>query len=1857
MFTARFSYRKPTVLLFIFIVVALFGCRKKTVVFADEEFSQYIHAYTSGIISKKSVFRIQLAADAPSPHSVNETIQEPLFSFSPSVKGNAYWADARTIEFKPAEDLTPNELYTAEFNLGKVIEVPSKFKIFNFSAEVIKPSFQVEEDGLQSTDEITMTFSGKVTTADVEDSKIVEKLVAVSYDNKNATLLWQHNEENREHRFFAEGIQRKKTAGKLLLKWSGDALNAPINDQREIEIPAIGDFKVTRVRAMQDNGQYVLVQFSEPLLARQPFEGLVAWSGVDNLSYSVNGCELKIFTDKALDESYTLTIYEGIENLWRRKLNKSFTASVVFENLLPSVKIHGKGVILPAADGKLILPFEAVNLKAVDISIIKIYENNMAAFLHSGNIASHSNLREFARPLAQATIKLEGERLDLHKKNKFFLDLGKYIKAEPGAIYRTIIAFRQDYSLYSCTDNAASYSKNEDNEDEDEEEEEEGDYRRQNSLDDDESFWSYYDSSYPRGYKWSQRDNPCHKSYYRKQNFAVRNILATNIGLTAKAGLKNKLLVAVTHLITAEPLGNTELQVFDYQNQLVGSGKSDGDGMVEIALARKPYLLIAKNGNERSYLKIDDGSSLPVSQFDVAGAGVKNGIKGFIFGERGVWRPGDSLFISCLIEDKNKTLPAEHPVEMELISPKGQLYKRVTALNNPDGFNVFRTAVDVGAPTGNWLCRVKLGGSVFEKTLKIETIIPNRLKINLDFGEAKALGKGAKINGKLSAKWLFGAAAQNLKAKVDVQLYKRTAAFGKFKDFIFENPVAAFSPLSETIFDGSLDANGTASVNPSFEVRGEAPGMLSANLSTKVFEPGGNFSVDNVAMPYHPYASYAGVKVPQSETTQGYQYIANRKNQTFQLANVNTDGAPVEGRAVLEVSLYRIHWSWWQDDTGDDISNYTNSEYSKLIKTESIALNKGRGNFVFKFDDDYGRYLILAHDKNSGHKAGQIFYVDSDGWRSRMTGATAASMLAIVSAKEKYSVGENVELHIPSSKQGKALISIESGSKVIKTYWTDTQEGMTKFSFKAEKEMTPTIYVNVSLIQPHAQTINDLPIRMYGILPLAIEDKEAILNPVIAMNDVIRPEEKASIAVSEQNKKPFTYVIAIVDEGLLDLTRFKTPDPHSVFFAKEALGVKSWDLYDYVIGAWGGELERILTVGGDEGKADAGKGAKANRFKPVVKFLGPFKSSGGVAVHRFVLPSYMGSVRAMVIASGNNAYGFAEKTVAVKKPLMLLTTLPRMLGPGEEVTIPVTVFATDNSIKNVQVSIQSNPLVETSGSSKISFSGLGEQTVFLKAKVKNNIGVGKIKVIASSGGASAFSETELDVRNPNPFATKVTEAVLPGGQTFADHINKIGDEASSKAMIEISSIPAINLQKRLSYLIQYPHGCIEQTTSSVFPQLVLDEITELDDRSKAGIERNVRAGIQRIQNFQTVDGGFSYWPGYTESDEWGTNYAGNFLLEAMSRGYNVPSTMTQQWKKYTRKKALEWNMTEYPEYGSDLTQAYRLYLLALAKSPEMGAMNRLKENKFITPEAKWRLAAAYHLAGQAQTAVELIDKLPVKFSVRTSWGISYGSELRDEAMVLETLAVMKKTSEAEELMRTIAAKLSQEDWYSTQTTAYSLIAIARYSNFSSDKKIDALVSNQGNTVTVKTKNSVSQTAVVWKNGKSDISVKNNGSNLLYIRVINQGQPIGGESISLANNPSVLLVNVDYLDAKGKSIDVARLKQGTDFVAKVTVKNPGHRGSYTEMALTQIFPGGWEIINTRLYNNEGAFKSSESNYMDIRDDRVYHYFNLKSNETRTYYVQLNAAYLGKYYFPGVYCEAMYDHAISGGNGGRWVEVNG
>jgi uncharacterized protein YfaS (alpha-2-macroglobulin family) len=1818
-------------------------------------FGKYIESYTTGMVSKVSTIRIRLASQVNTSHEQNEELKDGTFSFSPSVKGKAYWLDERTIEFRPEHQLDPDKSYDADFKLSNILEVPGDFKHFKFGFHTIKPDFTVSFTGLQtqtntSTDK--MKLGGVIQTADMEALAAIEKMISVNYESP-VRITWQHNAATKTHFFTVNDLQRnKEKVNDLTVNYDGASLNVDKKGTESFNVPVIGDFKVLDIRAVQDQDQYVLIQFSDAIKKDQELNGLVGINNVNDPAFTIDGSTVKVFAPERLEGNFTAYVHEGVESISLHKITKSFTANVFFENRLPAVTIPGKGVILPDS-GKLTMPFEAVNLKAVDVSIIKIYADNVPQYFQTNGFDGNAELRNVGKPVVQKTIRLDQDKgVNLHKKNRFMLDLDKLLRAEPGAIYRVVIGFRQEYSLYNCRAGAPILKSSDD----DGANEYEGGYGGGNAdkvSDEDDDFWKRYDNYFPENYSWKDRENPCTNSYYTKQRWAMRNVIASNIGLIAKRGNDNSMVIGVTNILSALPMSGVTLEFLDFQKQVMFTTTSDGDGFARFDLKRKPYLLIAKKGNERGYLKLDDGSSLPLTRFNVGGEDIKGGVKGFIYGERGVWRPGDSIFLTFILQDKLKTLPSDHPVEFELHNPAGQLYKRMIQTRSVDGFYSFHTATDIASPTGNWSANIKVGGSVFDKNIKVETVMPNRLKLSLSFGGATELTKGGNVKGKLNAKWLFGGTAQNLKAKVDAFLSAQKTSFKDYPDFNFDDPTLSFNTQTQTIFDGRLNAEGNTDINTDINVEKQAPGQLRANFLVKVFEPGGNFSINQLSLPYNVYPGYVGIRTPKGSAVSGMLFTG--QDNRIDVADVDALGRPYQGTRTVEVELYKIQWRWWWDETGSDFSNFTQDKYNKLVKVGKLTLTNGAGSWNLKINrEDWGRYLVKVKDPQTGHSTGKIIYVDWPNWAERLqqTNPTEAAMLSFTSDKTAYKVGEEAVLTIPTASDGRALISIENGTKVLKTVWIPTQKGQTQYRFKIETGMAPNIFANVTLLQRHSQTINDLPIRMYGAIGLQVDDPETILKPVINMPDKIKPETASSVTVSEAGGKEMTYTIAIVDEGLLDITNYKLPDPHSVFYAKEALGVKTWDLFDYIIGAYGGGLERILSIGGD-GTNGVNKNVQVNRFKPVVKFLGPFHlNAGEKQTTRFTLPQYIGTVKAMVVAGHNGSYGIAEKAVAVKKPLMILATLPRVLGPSESINLPVTVFAMEDNIKTVTLQVQSNAFSNLAGNNTqtITFAKPGDQLVNFELKVKDFVGVGKVRVIAKSGNETAAYDVVLNVRNPNPPVTKITEKELAPGENWSAAYQATGMSGTNKATLEVASIPPLNLSKRLDYLIAYPYGCVEQTTSAAFPQLFLNQLTDLSPRQKAESERNIKSTIARLNGFQVHDGGLSYWPDGGEADEWGTNYAGHFMLMAQQKGYNLPLGFLDNWKRYEKQKALNWVPDTRVFYQTDLVQAYRLYLLALAHRAELGAMNRLREFKYLSAEAKWRLAAAYQLAGHPETGMQLIANLPLAVKPYKSLFGTFGSNLRDEAMILETLTLLGQQQKAAAMLRTVAASLSQDDWYSTQTTAYSLIAVAQYCG--QHKSASKLQFNYNSST-------ITSGSYIWQadiaSGGGNVSIRNNGANKLYLRLIQRGQPATGQDVESRINRDVLEMRVGYFTLGGKQLDPTKLPQGTDFVAQVNIRNPGKRGRYDNMALTQIFPSGWEILNTRMMNNDEAFKSSPSDYRDIRDDRVNTYFSLAEGKEVTYYVMLNAAYTGKYYLPAVYCEAMYISSINALIKGQWVEV--
>lgn len=1841
------------------VILNACGPSKPKMISVDPKFSRYVSGYTSGMISRKSTIRVQLADELPEGFGKkrktagelpDSTLLESIFSIEPHVEGKAVWINSSLIEFVPKDTLPSNQLFTVYFDLEKVAYVEKGYEKFGFQFGTFTQKIDVHFEGMQHLSEYAvdfMTLKGEIKTTDIVNKSDLKKCIWGEMNGKKYTVKLNKSWGENSFRFTIDSLERTTLEQKIKILWNGESIQSISKGSFEETIPALGDFDVTNIDVKDEEDQRIDIYFSEPIHPSQNLNGIITLENEPTLNYQVAGNCVSIFLSNRIIGERKLTVSAGIQNFRGHKKMTAYTDELTFLEPKPMVRIKGNGSILPNSQG-LIFPFETVSLKAVDVRIIKIYEKNIHHFLQINNLDGEDALHRFGNVVAEKTFKFEGISTEnLKKWNKHVIDLSKLIKPDRGSIYRVSIKFQKEYALCDCPLEDTPIQENEDYY---------GEAYRKMTVDEEkwsERKWDNYgwNDAYETWYYYSDSESPCENRYYRGKAVS-RNILASDLGVIVKLEEKKLAHVFVNDMLTTNPVSNASVSFYDFAKKVIVNGKTDSNGMLSAQLTEKPFLVLVQRGEQNGYLKLGDAYSNSLSKFDISGETIQHGVKGFVYAERGVWRPGDSMYVNFILENNELAFPKNHPVQFELMDPDGNTIYEKTRTTSINGTYDFRCATRSNARTGNYLAQVTVGNRTYKKSLKVETIKPNRLKI-----EWNEFPKSNENNtGKFKATWLHGAKANGLKSSIQVQISQTKTYFEHFKNYDFDSPIRSFQADVQTVFDGKLDEQGIANFEYNAQLRKDVPGKLKANYITKVFEPGGDFSIDRTQVDLSPFKTYVGIKAPASLSLD--QTLETDKKHRFEVVTVDENGK-LKSTGKLRVQIYKLQTRWWMENGESDFPTYFSRTGTILFSDQWIETKNGQGTIDVAFNyPEFGSFVVLVTDPTGNHQTGKLIDVDWPYWnRATRTNSDQATMLQFSTNKESYVKGESIEISFPAPSQGRALISVETRSKVIKKYWITTQKGLTKHTFTATADMAPNAFIHITLLQPHAQTTNDLPIRLYGVVPVTVDDPATHLHPVISCEKSFKPESKASITVHENSGKKMNYTLAIVDDGLLDLTRFKTPQPWNTFYAKEALGIRTWDMYDYVIGAYAGKFSKLLSIGGD-GEEMNGKNPKANRFKPMVVFLGPFTvEAGQKKIHSISIPNYVGSVRVMVVAQHNGAYGNAEKTVAVKKPLMILPTVPRVLSPEETISIPLHVFAIETQVKQVQIECITEGVLPTQKSVQtLNFDDIGDKLAFLQLKTGNRLGIGKLKFRAKSGSISSTAEIEIDVRAPNPLVTTSEKVIVKPGESWTKTVQFDGYLGSNRGTIEISTIPAIALTKRMDYLIQYPHGCVEQTTSAAFPQVYLAKLTKLTKEQELKTTKNVERAIQRLTQFQTYDGGFAYWPGGSESDNWGSSYAGHFLIEAEAVGYQIPSAMKSKWINYQKKQAQKWSLSNSSYFHNrhkethQITQAYRLYVLALAKSPELAAMNRLKEEPNLSNESAWRLAAAYWLVGQKEIAKNMVKNRSIDVKSYSELSYSYGSDFRDESMILETLSLLKDNKRAMKLVDKVASKLSSKEWLSTQESAYGLLAIASYAGLKQTDKMKAnyLVKNQVKR-TIASSQKIERIEISENENGSTVKLVNTGDNPIYLTWNKMEIPKISKEQKVAQD---LKISTVFKSKTGEKIAIDKLKQGTDFTFEITVKNPGNKGVYKELALSQLVPSGWEIHNDRMDNWSS---SAEIDFQDVRDDRVLTYFDLAPNASKTITIRLNATYVGKFYLPGTHAEAMYDHQIQAIVPGKWIEV--
>ncbi|MBN1780625.1 hypothetical protein JW948_05825 [bacterium] len=1749
-------------------------------------------------------------------HLSGSVLDKNPFVFEPEIKGFAKWVSTSTLRFEPDAPwpagreikgiLKGKILFGEQKNVG---DYAFRFKVAE--QEIISLEGDFEPVSGQKN---TVRYKGVLTFAQPVNVENIEKDLAFRLQRKKFKLTIQAAGEPQKVTVISEPLVRGEKGQSFSLSLPKSYTASDDKWEKYLMLPAVNRFKVLGHSDMTDADQEQPCygfRFSDPIEKDTDLSAYIALTPELDHDIRVSNKTLILSGDFMAGETYRIQIDAAFPSAMGTKLGDAFNAQFMISNIKPEIAWLSEGIYLPASNTYK-LQFKSVNVARATLRVYEIFPQNIHFFIQNNALTSrkparrnyweNDNFQDIGRvgkEIYQKEHMLSSER---NRWIKTELDMGEIFRYKTNSVFVCEIQFDKDDLTGNCT-------------------------HQRDDLQEDDLYFE--DDDY--------YSDPCDYGYYYQRGTQSKILIASDIGLTVKK-TEQEIHVFATNVLTAQPESGLELNLISYVNETVETQRTDGDG--HAVFHKDGWAVVGRN--KIALMKLDE-NPWQINNFDVSGVShSQQGTDVFMYTDRGVHRPGDTVYLSAIIRMNRRNPPSGQPVLLEVKNPQGRvmLNKKVEA--GPNGHVAFDIETDMNDPTGNWQADLMIGDQHFYKTLKIETVKPNRLKVQVDV-PGRVLPPGESIEGTITSKYLFGAPAAYLKTVIRATVQSESFTSSTYPDFTFSTPVKDYETRSHTVLRDALDSDGRKAF--AFEVPGirNAPSMLRIRFQASVSEKGGSVVEASATSELVPYKALVGVRVPATR----YHSMRIDESCTLPIVCVDPEGHALTGRK-LEVTVYLNSRHWWYDYDNRDRRDFrTMSSTYKIAQTTIMSEDKPV-DYSFKVEDR-GQHYVEIRDPESGHEAGWFFYGSRWGGDLSSGEEKVRNTLVITGDRNVYQPGDQATVQFDTPDKSLVLFTLEQGGRLLEQRWVRGSAGKTRVRFDVTEAMIPNCYAVISVIQPHAQSSNDLPMRVYGVKTIYVEDARTRLPLVLTAPDELRPKQNFKVSVKSGARQDATCTIAIVDEGLLDLTLFGTPDPWQHFFQKIRLAVNTSDNYDEIIGALLPDMDKYISIGGglDEEAAREARlgGIKVKRFVPVVMFQKPVTvPAGRTKSFEFTMPNYVGAVRVMLVGAAGHSYTSDEKTIPVKQPLMILPTVPRVARPGDAFALPVSVFAMDSTIRQAELTLSVSDNLKVSGPQTLSvqFEKPEEKDVTFQVSTLREVGAGKISVMARSGSESADYSVDLPLNSPNPFYTEVTDTVAEKGETVILIPEKFGIEGTNHARLAFSRMPDIQLQKRMNGLIRYPYGCIEQTTSSAFPQLFIPYLLDLEPWQKQQITDNINATIQRMQQFK-IGSGFGYWPNSSwftsEYNDWGTSYLGHFLIHARALGYHVPDNLYNHWLDDARRRANRVNKDDH-RY-----QTYRLYLLALAGEPQMSAMNLLRENRLADLDVVSRklLAAAYALAGQKNVALEVDRAVPTEINPYRELGSTFGSALRDRSLLACLCVDMGDTKTAGKLLQTIARSYRPYGWYSTQETAMTILALGSYyksTPFTGGGVRFTLKKADGKKETIEL---LDYQKVIDIDDQWDkkITVTNESANPLFVTLLREGVPLESRINTEQNG---LQIARNFYDEDGNPVTVDVTESGRAFWVIYTVESL-YRMQLENLALSSIFPTGWEIVNNRLTGEPlpqwiKRLRLTDGDYMDIRDDRINWFFDLPAHGKVVLGTKINPSFRGDYVLPPVAVEAMY-----------------
>jgi uncharacterized protein YfaS (alpha-2-macroglobulin family) len=815
---------------------------------------------------------------------------------------------------------------------------------------------------------------------------------------------------------------------------------------------------------------------------------------------------------------------------------------------------------------------------------------------------------------------------------------------------------------------------------------------------------------------------------------------------------------------------------------------------------------------------------------------------------------------------------------------------------------------------------------------------------------------------------------------------------------------------------------------------------------------------------------------------------------------------------------------------------------------------------------------------------------------------------------------------------------------------------------KLNAEAVPNAYITATLIKPHG--ISDIPLTVaHGFENILVEEKSRKIAVEVLAKKSARSRTQQEVRIKAEPNSLVT--LAAVDNGVLQVSDFKSPDPYGYFYARRALGVTDYDVYPLLLP----ELRARLSSTGGDSETDMTKRTNpmpSRRIKILSYWSGIRKADGnGEAVFQVTIPQFSGEVRLMAVSYKNDHFGSSESTMKIADPLVLSMAVPRFLSPSDSIIVPVTITNTTASPATGSARINASGGILVSGIKELPFTipANSEKRLYFTVTAAPVIGTGKISLEVNGPGSKFNDETEISVRPAASLQKNTGSGNISAGSTqMINYDNSDFIPSSISRQLLLTRFPGAGLSKYLGDLLEYPYGCTEQTVSIAFPQLYFGEISDalhVSRGSRATANFNVQEAIRKIKMRQLYNGAVTLWDDERSANWWTSIYAANFLLEANKAGFDVDKSLLETLLGYIN-ASLKDRKTIYYYYNRDQVKQivpkeviYGLYVLALASKPNAALMNYYKANPtLLSLDCKYLLAAAYALSGDRNSFRQF---LPTHFqgeTANTETGGSFSSDIRDEAMALNVLLdVDPGNPQVPEMAKHISEKLKQRYWYSTQELVFGFLSLGKIAKQQGNSTATAEIRIQGKKVADFNGTDIKLTAAQLKAGRPEIVATGKGN--LYYFWEEEGISAGG---TMKESDNYLKIRKHFFDRYGKPINGNIFKQNELVIVQLSLEK-SFINDIQNIVITDLLPAGFEIENPRTKDIPGMDWIKDAytpTALDVRDDRINFFVNSK-NIRQNYYYAVRAVSPGFFKMGPVSADAMYDGEYHSYNGAGTIKI--